>query len=272
MAKWKKIRRKKKRRQKRNLPATIPSKKPQKQKTKYDFAWKGVTQPKWKWSHDGTNLLIWRVDPVYGQPHHIEVTGPNFFRLAQGRVYVDKDGYTEIMVWADRGTTEHQEIAVDDVAQWLLDHTGRGHDVVTYEHEGFNWMSLGEGQMPTDDQIREHYYYLPPNQSPGSPEEFVYEPGSLQEDSLFGDYDDYKPYMFGDEGYGDDPNMAPGTPEEDWERKIERYWELVEKPVHSLTNAEWLELEALVDGNWDNVQEIWESRNWDADSLEELMK
>jgi hypothetical protein len=46
-----------------------------------------VEQPVWKWSYDGTHLLIWKVDPEYGQPHHIEVTGINFWKYAQGRVY-----------------------------------------------------------------------------------------------------------------------------------------------------------------------------------------
>ena len=116
-------------------------------------------QPKWKWSWEPQGgLLIWEVDPKYGQPHHIEVTGPNFYNLAQGRVYVDPDGTMEILVWEDRGTEEWQDAAVDDVEDWLWRMTGRGPDGVYYQSEGGYYGTIQPGQTPNKNRMIEAYF------------------------------------------------------------------------------------------------------------------
>lgn len=116
------------------------------------------SQPKWKWSWDPEGgLLIWRVDPKYGQPHHIEMTGPNFHQLAQGRVYVDTDGYTEITVWEDRATPEWQEAAVEDVDAWLKTNVGREADYVDYLSEGGYYQTIDE-TGPDKQKMIETYF------------------------------------------------------------------------------------------------------------------
>jgi hypothetical protein len=119
------------------------------------------SQPKWKWSWEPTQgLLIWSVDPKYGQPHHIEVTGPNFYGLAQGRVYVDLDGHTEILVWADRGSEEWQDMAVEDVDNWLEANTGAPADDVYFQSEGGFYQKIKPGQTPARDKMIQTYFQV----------------------------------------------------------------------------------------------------------------
>src|SRR5581483_9424462 len=128
-------------------------------------------QPKWKWSFDGDNLLIWECDPATGRPHHIELTGKYFYTYAQGRIYVEKDlgsyfssphdDYIEILVWEDRGTRELQDEAVVEIQMWLKKNLGRDADQVSYQTEGIDW--LGLGKTPNSDQLLQHYYGIDPN-------------------------------------------------------------------------------------------------------------
>lgn len=108
----------------------------------YDFQsaganFTGTTQPKWKFSYDSiSGLNIWPVDPVQGRPHHIEVTGMDFYKLAQGRVYVDPDGFVEILMWKDRGTAQSRNDCIDAVDAWLEHTVGKIADKVTLQSEG----------------------------------------------------------------------------------------------------------------------------------------
>lgn len=106
-------------------------------------------QPKWKWSWEPTNgLFIWAVDPKYGQPHHIEMTGPNFWQLAQGRVYTNGE-YTEITVWEDRGPENWQDAAVEDVEQWLAEKDIEVDDVLWLSEGGY-YRNMGDKPSKKD--------------------------------------------------------------------------------------------------------------------------
>jgi hypothetical protein len=128
---------------------------------------KAPSQPKWKWSWDPTDgLLIWSVDSKYGQPHHIEVTGPQFYQMAQGRIYVDWDGHTEILVWSDRASEEWQDMAVEDVDNWLIAHTGKPADEVYYQSEGGFYQSINPKQTPAQDKMIQTYFQVNKNSMP----------------------------------------------------------------------------------------------------------
>lgn len=131
----------------------------------YDFSGAGqsvkkVQQPKWKWSFDGTHLQIWPVDEKFGQPHHIEITGLGFYKLAQGRVYVDPNGTMEILVWEDRGTPEMQEAAIDAVDEWLYQQTGQEADYISYQSEGGVYPNL-DPDNPDHDAMMSAYFGYP---------------------------------------------------------------------------------------------------------------
>lgn len=132
------------------------------------------SQPKWKWSWDPQGgLLIWEVDDKYGQPHHIEVTGPDFYKLAQGRVYeiYDYQPYAEnpkywqiagseweILVWEDRASLEWQEAAVEDVQAWLLKNTGKEAVEAYWQGEGGYYQTIQDGTEPDLDKMIEAYF------------------------------------------------------------------------------------------------------------------
>jgi hypothetical protein len=133
-----------------------------------------VEQPVWKWSYDGTHLLIWKVDPEYGQPHHIEVTGINFWKYAQGRVYETFDDKEwEILVWEDRGTEEMQDDAVDAVDRWLFEHTGKTAEYVDFQSEGGYYQTIGD-EGPDQEKLLTTYFgypVKPKNQNQVDPEQ-----------------------------------------------------------------------------------------------------
>lgn len=116
---------------------------------------KSWMQPDFKWSYDGTDLLMWKVDE-WGQPHHIQVTGPKFYTLGQGRIYTNAKGEIDLFVWEDRGTPELRQQAIWAVEDWILDHYGQPADTITYEGEGIQWMGLGRD--PNQDEIAKYYY------------------------------------------------------------------------------------------------------------------
>lgn len=121
----------------------------------------GTTQPKWKWSYNGTDLTIWPVDPVHGQPHHIEITGMEFWKLAQGRVYVDPDGTVEITVWADRASDEMQDDAVLAVDEWLLKNVGKIADEVSFLTEGGYYRTIDPNKGPDLEKLLTTYFGYP---------------------------------------------------------------------------------------------------------------
>jgi hypothetical protein len=105
---------------------------------------------RWKWSYDGKTdkLRIWPTD-TFGDPSHFQTTGPEYYKYAQGRIYVYGDGprdsiapdeNVEIMVWQDRGTKPWQEAAVEKVNQWLTEHFNHPADNVTGRQE-FSYMN-----------------------------------------------------------------------------------------------------------------------------------
>lgn len=220
-----------------------------------------VTQPRWKWSHDGKDLLIWPVDPRNGRPHHIEVTGSGFWKLNQGRVYVDKDGSIEILVWADRGWKEGQDVAVEDVEKWLNAKEMKS-DIVTYEHEPMNWMTLRDlGRDPTTDEILNYYYQVP--QDTGKKPVI----DLSENDANEYDADELEGFHIveeGDDNYDDIDGWYPPKAKS----KEERVRQLMDKPIHSLTVHEWEELGDLVDDDWDPLMQEWEDRNWDMGEQE----
>lgn len=130
----------------------------------YDFSNAGqsakkVQQPKWKWSFDGKKLMMWPVDEKFGQPHHIEMTGMNFYKLAQGRVYVDDNGTMEILVWEDRGTPQMQDDAIDAVDDWLEQHTGKSADYYSYQSEGGVYQGLDPANPDYDKMMTAYFGY-----------------------------------------------------------------------------------------------------------------
>lgn len=86
-------------------------------------------QPRWKWSYNGNTdkLLVWPTDK-WGDPHHIEVTGTNYYHYCQGRIYVYGEGpresigddeEVEIMLWKERGPEAWQAPAIEKVKEWV---------------------------------------------------------------------------------------------------------------------------------------------------------
>ena len=147
---------------------------------------KAPTQPTWKWSWDPEGgLVIWPVDEKYGQPHHIEVTGPNFYNLAQGRVYEDGEGGYEILVWEDRASDEWQEEAADEVNEWLLANTGQEASGTYWQSEGGYYQTI-QGQKPDLDKMIETYYGIRMDRLP----EWKKNKMRQQHKSLFGFSDD----------------------------------------------------------------------------------
>jgi hypothetical protein len=115
-------------------------------------------QPRWKWSwNPQEGLLIWSVDQKYGQPHHIEITGPDFYKQAQGRVYVDPDNFTEILVWADRGPDEWQDEAVNDVEDFLAKNLGKYADTINWQSEGGYYQTLEDADPDRDRMIATYF-------------------------------------------------------------------------------------------------------------------
>jgi hypothetical protein len=90
--------------------------------------------PEYKWSFNNGVLDVWPTKS-WNAPDHFERTGPNFRRFAQGRFYMDDDGYTELFVWANRGNEKLREQAVEAAEEWLMENYGWASDIVTYENE-----------------------------------------------------------------------------------------------------------------------------------------
>jgi hypothetical protein len=132
---------------------------------------KKVQQPWRKWSWDGKDLLIWPVDEEYGQPHHIEMTGKEFYLLAQGRVYVDPNGHIEILVWEDRGTPEMQDDAVNAVDQYIYEHFGKIADDVEWQSEGGYYQTIDPAVGPDEEKLMSTYFGYPVKPKPQSVDE-----------------------------------------------------------------------------------------------------
>lgn len=90
--------------------------------------------PDYKWSWNGYELDVWPTKD-FAAEDHFERTGPMFREFAQGRIYIDPDGYLDLFVWENRGTEKEREKAVQAVEGWMLTNLGRQSDVVTYEGE-----------------------------------------------------------------------------------------------------------------------------------------
>jgi hypothetical protein len=90
--------------------------------------------PDYKWSWDGQHLDVWPTKS-FGAEDHFERTGEDFRNLAQGRIYLDDDGFIEIHVWDDRGIPNLREQGIEEVDQWCLTNLGESSDIVTYEKE-----------------------------------------------------------------------------------------------------------------------------------------
>jgi hypothetical protein len=90
--------------------------------------------PEYKWSYNAGVLDVWPTK-TWNAEDHFERTGPNFRRFAQGRFYMDDDGYTELFVWVNRGTEKLREEAIEAAEEWLLENYGWSSDIVTYENE-----------------------------------------------------------------------------------------------------------------------------------------
>jgi len=114
-------------------------------------------QPKWKWSYDGRELKVWPVDPIYGQPHHIEITGPHFYRFAQGRIYENTNGTYDVTVWEDRGSNNMQDEAITAVDHWLFDHTGNIANDIHFLSEGGVYDEIDK-ENPDWDSIMQAYF------------------------------------------------------------------------------------------------------------------
>jgi hypothetical protein len=107
---------------------------------------------RWKWSFDGDKgkLQIWPTDE-WGDPPHIQVTGPDYYKFAQGRIYVDGDGprdsiapneKVDVMIWQDRGSSDWQKRALATVNQWLKIHFNHQADHVSYRSEYGYWNTV----------------------------------------------------------------------------------------------------------------------------------
>lgn len=90
--------------------------------------------PHYKWSWNGYELDVWPTRD-WNAEDHFERTGILFREFAQGRIYIDPDGYLELFVWENRGTEKEREKAVEAVEEWMLHNLGRMSDIVTYEGE-----------------------------------------------------------------------------------------------------------------------------------------
>lgn len=121
---------------------------------------KKVEQPLYKWSYDGQQLLIWPVNEYTGRPHHIEITGLQFYKLAQGRVYRDKDGNLEILVWEDRGTPEMQDEAIEAVENYLKNKLGEEAAYYSFQTEG-DVYGHQDPENPNWDEIMSAYFQTP---------------------------------------------------------------------------------------------------------------
>jgi hypothetical protein len=178
-------------------------------------------QPIWKWSWDPTGgLLIWEVDPIYGQPHHIEVTGPNFYNLAQGRVYETDTGGYEILVWEDRASEEWQDQAVDDVNEWLLANANKEAEDAFWQGEGGYYPTIGTGTPDTDKMI-EAYFQVGMAEMP----EWKKNKLRNQYKGLFGITDDVAP----------DPVDQHRKNDESWLNELNKGWSDALKGVPSST-------------------------------------
>ena len=120
---------------------------------------KAPAQPIFKWSYDGHNLQIWPVDAVQGRPHHIEVTGLDFYKLAQGRVYRDGEGNLEILVWEDRGTPEMQDEAIESVEAYLKHKLGESASYYAFQSEGGIYQNQQPGKEDWDSMLTAYFGY-----------------------------------------------------------------------------------------------------------------
>ena len=118
---------------------------------------KKPSQPLYKWSYDGHQLTIWPVDEYAGRPHHIEVTGLDFYKLAQGRVYDDAEGNLEILVWEDRGTPEMQDEAIEAVDSYLKNKLGKGAEYYSFQGEGGVYQNQQPGKENWDDILTSYF-------------------------------------------------------------------------------------------------------------------
>jgi len=120
-----------------------------------------VEQPLYKWSYDGKQLTIWPVNEKTGRPHHIEITGLDFYKLAQGRVYRDGDGNLEILVWEDRGTEEMQDEAIEAVENYLQHKLGETADYYSFQSEGGVYKNQADPENPNWDEMLTAYMGYP---------------------------------------------------------------------------------------------------------------
>lgn len=120
---------------------------------------KKVEQPLYKWSYDGHELTIWPVNEDTGRPHHIEITGLEFYKLAQGRVYKDADGNLEILVWEDRGNEIMQDEAIEAVEAYLQKKLGRGADYYSFQSEGGVYQKQDPNNLNWDEMLTAYMGY-----------------------------------------------------------------------------------------------------------------
>jgi len=120
---------------------------------------KQVAQPLYKWSYDGHQLTIWPVNERSGRPHHIEITGLDFYKLAQGRVYRDDEGNLEILVWEDRGDEVMQDEAIEAVENYLKNKLGETASYYSFQSEGGIYQKQDPENPNWDDMLTAYFGY-----------------------------------------------------------------------------------------------------------------
>lgn len=101
-------------------------------KTADNFSIKDSAGAQYKYSFDGTDLTVWQVNPVTGDPHHFEKIGPVDGTRAEGRIYFYGPKDIFHMVWSNRGTPYLRNMARPVVEKWVRDNLG---GVVTHTQD-----------------------------------------------------------------------------------------------------------------------------------------
>jgi tRNA nucleotidyltransferase (CCA-adding enzyme) len=167
--------------------------------------------PDYKWSWNGYDLDVWPTKS-WSAEDHFERTGPMFRELAQGRIYIDSDGYLELFVWGNRGTKKMRDKAVEAVEEWMVHNLGRHSDVVTYE-----------GEFDPKSRINDNFAPTPT-------------PSAKPIDTEYQSWSDYvQDKMNTGEGITHLDDLQHPLDEEDTERA---------RSIHDFTDEEWERMEA----------------------------
>lgn len=88
------------------------------------FSLKMEQGAQYKYSFDGQNLDVWKVNDATGDPHHFEKIGPGHDVNAEGRIYYYNPDDIFQMIWVNRGTPRLNRLAIPLVRQWCLQNLG----------------------------------------------------------------------------------------------------------------------------------------------------